>query len=79
MATIVIYATIFVAGIVSVIEYKGDTFKTDKECISYLQTYNDHINKTLQEHLKKKEKGATVLFIGCSERSKFISAYEQTI
>ena len=26
-----------------------------------------------------KEKGATVLFIGCSERSKFISADEQTI
>ena len=73
MATIVIYATIFVAGIVSVIEYKGDTFITNEDCISYLQTYNDHINETLLDHLNKKEKGATVLFIGCSERSKFIN------
>ena len=78
MATVVIYATIFVAGIVSVIEYKGDTFKTNKECVTYLEKYNKHINESLQDHLNKKEKGASVLFIGCSERSKFISTNEQT-
>lgn len=79
MATVVIYATIFVAGIVSVIEYKGDTFKTNKECVTYLEEYNKHINESLQDHLNKKEKGASVLFIGCSERSKFFSTNEQTI
>ena len=77
MATIVIYASIFVAGMINVIEYKGSTFKTNEECIEYLQTYNDHINKTLQDHLNKKEKGATVLFIGCSERSRFLNGNEQ--
>jgi len=79
MATVVIYATIFVAGIVSVVEYKGDTFRTNEACISYLEKYNTHINESLQDHLNKKEKGASVLFIGCSERSKFISTNEQTI
>jgi len=78
MATVVIYATIFVAGIVSVVEYKGDTFKTNDSCISYLEKYNTHINESLQDHLNKKEKGASVLFIGCSERGKFISTNEQT-
>ena len=78
MATIVIYATIFVAGMVNVIEYKGDTFITNEDCIKYLQTYNDHINESLQDHLNKKEKGATVLFIGCSERSRFINGNDQT-
>ena len=43
MATVVIYATIFVAGIVSVIEYKGDTFRTNEDCITYLEEYNNHI------------------------------------
>ena len=78
MATVVIYATIFVAGIVIVVEYKGDTFKTNDACISYLEKYNTHINESLQDHLNKKEKGASVLFIGCSERGKFISTNEQT-
>ena len=72
MTTVVIYATIMLNNIVSVIEYKGESFKNNKECISYLQTYNDHRNKTRKEHLDKKETGATVLYIGCSERSKFI-------
>ena len=72
MTTVVIYATIMLNNIVSVIEYKGQSFNNNKECISYLQTYNDHINKTLKEHLDKKGNGAIVLYIGCSERSKFI-------
>ena len=55
------------------------TFKTNKECVTYLEEYNKHINESLQDHLNKKEKGASVLFIGCSERSKFISTNEQTI
>tara|TARA_E500000318_G_scaffold60464_1_gene56109 strand:+ start:350 stop:589 length:240 start_codon:yes stop_codon:yes gene_type:complete len=78
MATVVIYATIFVAGIVSVIEYKGDTFRTNEDCITYLEEYNNHINETLNDHLNKKEKGASVLFIGCSERGKFFNPDEQT-
>jgi ABC-type Fe3+-hydroxamate transport system substrate-binding protein len=72
MTTVVIYATIMLNNIVSVIEYKGEVFKNNEECIIYLQKYNSHINKTLKEHLDKKETGATVLYIGCSERSKFI-------
>ena len=72
MTTVVIYATIMLNNIVSVIEYKGEVFKNNEECIIYLQKYNSRINKTLKEHLDKKETGATVLYIGCSERSKFI-------
>ena len=72
MGVIVIYATIILNNGIGVIEYKGELFKDNEECITYLQTYNDHINKTLKEHLDKKEKGATVLYIGCSERSKFV-------
>ena len=63
---------------VNVIQYKGDTFKTNEECIQYLQTYNLHINKTLEEHIAKKEKGATVLFIGCSQKNKFIQEGDLT-
>ena len=72
MGAVVIYATIILNNVIGVIEYKGELFKDNEECITYLQTYNDHINKTLKEHLDKKEKGSTVLYIGCSERSKFV-------
>ena len=72
MGVIVIYATIILNNVIGVIEYKGELFKDNEECIAYLQTYNDHINKTLKEHLDKKEKGSTVLYIGCSDRSKFV-------
>jgi hypothetical protein len=78
MGVIVIYATILLNGMVNVIQYKADTFKTNEECIQYLQTYNLHINKTLQEHIDKKEKGATVLFIGCSQKNKFIQEGDLT-
>ena len=72
MGVIVIYATIILNNVIGVIEYKAELFKDNEECITYLQTYNDHINKTLKEHLDKKEKGSTVLYIGCSDRSKFV-------
>jgi len=72
MGAVVIYATIILNNVIGVIEYKGELFKDNEECITYLQTYNDHINKTLKEHLDKKEKGSTVLYIGCSDRSKFV-------
>jgi hypothetical protein len=72
MGAVVIYATIILNNVIGVIEYKGELFKDNQECITYLQTYNDHINKTLKEHLDKKEKGSTVLYIGCSDRSKFV-------
>ena len=72
MGAVVIYATIILNNVIGVIEYKAELFKDNEECITYLQTYNDHINKTLKEHLDKKEKGSTVLYIGCSDRSKFV-------
>ena len=78
MGTIIIYATLLVNGMVNVIQYKADTFKTNEECIAYLQTYNLHINKTLKEHIDKREKGATVLFIGCSEKNKFVKEGDLT-
>ena len=78
MGTVVIYATLLLNGMVNVIQYKADTFKTNEECIQYLLTYNLHINKTLEEHIAKKEKGATVLFIGCSQKNKFIQEGDLT-
>ena len=78
MGAVVIYATLLLNGIVNVIQYKADTFNTYEECISYLQKYNLHINKTLEEHIYKKEKGATVLFIGCSEKNKFVKEGDLT-
>ena len=78
MGAVVIYATLLLNGMVNVIQYKANTFKTNEECIQYLQTYNLHINKTLEEHIAKKEKGATVLFIGCSEKKKFIQGGDLT-
>jgi len=78
MGAVVIYATLLLNGMVNVIQYKADTFNTYEECISYLQKYNLHINKTLEEHISKKEKGATVLFIGCSEKNKFVKEGDLT-
>ena len=56
MGAVVIYATIILNNVVGVIEYKRELFKNNEECIAYLQTYNDHINSTLKEHLDKKKK-----------------------
>ena len=78
MGAVVIYATLFLNGMVNVIQYKADTFKTNEECIQYLQKYNLHINRTLEEHIAKKEKGATVLFIGCSDKNKFVTEGDLT-
>ena len=78
MGAVVIYATLLLNGMVNVIQYKANTFKTNEECIQYLQTYNLHINKTLEEHITKKEKGATVLFIGCTKKDKFIQEGDLT-
>ena len=58
------------SNMVNVIEYKGTSFRTQTDCIQYLQEQNTHINLTLQQHLEKEEPNSTVLFIGCSERSK---------
>ena len=70
MSVFIIYATVLASNMVHMIEYKGASFKTQTDCIQYLQQQNTHINLTLQQHLKKKEPNSTVLFIGCSERSK---------
>jgi hypothetical protein len=53
MGAVVIYATILIGGIVEVIQYKAEIFKTNEECVSYLQTYNTHVNKTLQAVQRK--------------------------
>ena len=78
MGVIVIYATLLLNGMVNVIQYKAATFNTYEECIAYLQKYNLHINKTLEEHIYKKEKGATVLFFGCAENNKFVKEGDLT-
>ena len=78
MGAVVIYATLLLNGMVNVIQYKANTFKTNEECIQYLQKYNLHINRTLEEHIAKKEKGATVLFIGCSDKNKFVTEGDLT-
>jgi 3-deoxy-D-manno-octulosonic acid (KDO) 8-phosphate synthase len=71
MGTFIIYATLLINGMVSVIEYKKESFETDTACIKYLQQNNSHINQTLKEHLDKTNRSSAVLFIGCSERNKF--------
>ena len=70
MSVFIIYATVLASNMVNVIEYKGTSFRTQTDCIQYLQEQNMHINLTLQQHLEKEEPNSTVLFIGCSERSK---------
>tara|TARA_R110002012_G_scaffold54244_3_gene139161 strand:- start:7775 stop:8008 length:234 start_codon:yes stop_codon:yes gene_type:complete len=70
MGAFIIYATILVNGTIGVIEYKQTMFKTDVQCVQFLEQNNAHINGTLKEHLKKREPNSTVLFIGCSERNK---------
>jgi len=70
MSVFIIYATVLASNMVNVIEYKGTSFRTQTDCIQYLQEQNTHINLTLQQHLEKEEPNSTVLFIGCSERSK---------
>ena len=61
MGAVVIYATIILNNVVGVIEYKRELFKNNEECIAYLQTYNDHINSTLKEHLDKKRLNFLIL------------------
>jgi hypothetical protein len=51
MEVIIIYATILLNGFVNVIEYKGEFFQSNKECVKYLHDYNNHINTTLQVRL----------------------------
>lgn len=77
MSVFVIYATIFINGIVSVIEYKGEQFVDQDKCLHYLVKENKHINETLDKHLKQTyRKGASVLYIGCSERGNFTGQNE---
>ena len=53
MATVVIYATIFVAGIVSVIEYKGDTFRTNEKNVNFeLMDFHTEEGEGLQLRLE---------------------------
>ena len=44
-----------------------------KTCLKELLWFmkGDTDNTTLQEHINKKDRGATVLYIGCSKRDKF--------
>jgi hypothetical protein len=45
MSAFVIYATILIGGIVSVIEYKGEEFVDQDKCLHYLVKENKHINE----------------------------------
>lgn len=77
MSAFVIYATILINGIVSVIEYKGEDFVNQDKCLHYLVKENKHINETLDTHLKQTYRGdASVLYIGCSQRGNFIGKNE---
>ena len=77
MSAFVIYATILINGIVSVIEYKGQDFVNQDKCLHYLVKENKHINETLDTHLKQTYRGdASVLYIGCSQRGNFIGKNE---
>ena len=77
MSAFVIYATILINGIVSVIEYKGEDFVNQDKCLHYLVKENKHINETLDTHLKQKYRGdASVLYIGCSQRGNFTGENE---
>ena len=77
MSAFVIYATILINGIVSVIEYKGEDFVNQDKCLHYLVQENKHINETLDTHLKQTYRGdASVLYIGCSQRGNFIGKNE---
>ena len=78
MGSIIIYATIMVNGMISAIEYKGTSFKTDAECVEFLNNYSSHINSTLTEHLRKNEPNSVVLFVGCTERNKVYTGNETT-
>ena len=53
MSAFVIYATILIGGIVSVIEYKGEEFVDQDKCLHYLVKENKHINESLDKHLKQ--------------------------
>ena len=77
MSAFVIYATILINGIVSVIEYKGADFVNQDKCLHYLVKENKHINETLDTHLKQTYRGdASVLYIGCSQRGNFTGKNE---
>ena len=77
MSAFVIYATILIGGIVSVIEYKGEDFVNQDKCLHYLVKENKHINETLDTHLKQTYRGdASVLYIGCSQRGNFTGENE---
>ena len=47
------------------------------KCLHYLVKENKHINETLDKHLKQTYRnGASVLYIGCSERGNFTGENE---
>ena len=67
-----------VTNVVETMEYKGTSFKTDAECVEFLDKYSSHINSTLTEHLRKNEPNSVVLFVGCTERNKVYTGNETT-
>ena len=77
MSAFVIYDTILIGGIVSVIEYKGEEFVDQDKCLHYLVKENKHIYESLDKHLKQTYRsGASVLYIGCSQRGNFTGQNE---
>ena len=76
MSAFVIYATILIGGIVSVIEYKGEEFVDQDKCLHYLVKENKHINESLDKHLNNVYPNSEVLIISCSDRVNFVSEDE---
>ena len=72
MGAFIIYATLMANGMIGTIEFKKGSFNSEPECTKYLTENNQIIIKTLQQYIARKEPNASVLFVGCAERSKLI-------
>ena len=76
MGAFIIYATLITNGMMGTIEFKKGSFQSETECVKFLSEHNDIINGTLRDYIKTKEPNASVLFVGCAERSKLLSKGE---
>jgi len=73
MSMIVIFATILFNGQVENLEYKGNKFANQKDCIDYIAKNGEHISTTLKQHLDKAYPNSRVLIVACSDRTNFVS------
>ena len=73
MSMIIIFATILFNGQVENLEYKGNKFANQKDCIDYIAKNGEHISTTLKQHLDKAYPNSRVLIVACSDRTNFVS------